>query len=207
MTTLQTKIPFSGFCDSFHGECIDDTLYYMLADDRGEVDDDLLEKARSVLRVEHFQTAYAKAYAEAFADNFGFEIEFSKLTSPGEYNFETDKIHCTVKLDDVKSILSSIDLAEFRKYVFEQCSHRGGFFSFYPANLEEWPIVADWDCNHVGILLGFIVKEEWADSQHIEEWELMDSHACSGSFEEWLFDDPNNSELLALVNSVNAAMV
>ena len=205
MTILQTKIPFSGFYCSIHEECIDNTLMQLLADEHGETDDDLLDEAHCVLSVEHFEIEYSKAYVEAFADSFGLKIGFSKLTSPREYNFETDEIHGTIKLDDVKSVLADIDLTEFKKYVFERCSHRDGFVSFYPANLEEWPPVENWDCNHVGILLDFIAKEEWSDSQQSEEWNLMESHSCNGSFEEWLLDDPKNKELLTLVNSIYEA--
>lgn len=95
---------------------------------------------------------------------------FADMTSPREYNFETDRIFVNVPVSVVRK-LWAISKADQHKTLSrvakERHSSRSGFISFYESNWQAWGPVATWDYNQLETLLIAcceIVGFDWQDS-------------------------------------------
>ena len=198
MTKLLARIPFQGFYNTIHDAAGDDALRHMFSDHATgcHVDEELYDKAFGLVNWRGFHNSYARGYCDAFSDEFELGLEFESLESPREYNFETDKIFVHIALDVVKRIFDETDAKGFAEYVLERCSHRSGFISHYPADLNEWPELSEWDHNHLYHLLNYYLLSEQGD-----DWELyaMESYSCNGYYDAWLTQA--NDELITLVNT------
>ncbi len=108
--------------------------------------------------------ATARAYCDAFeivaSDALGFPLglEFEEMTSPREYNFETDRLFARIP-DASLTRLFEMSVADghktFGALIKERHSSRSGFISFYSNSLEEWLErgLGDWDYNELETLL------------------------------------------------------
>lgn len=158
-------IPFQGFYETE----ISDIIEYHSMDENGDVQVPVSWAA--------LHSDVAKAYTKQWADRTGIPAKFDKLTSPREYNFETDKVHVTIGkawVEGMRTTLLAND--EFRHYVEEVCASRSGFISFVSTDIEEWPEV--W--GHREITLSF----QWLEQKlfpEVEE-EIIDDMRCNGGF-------------------------
>lgn len=104
--------------------------------------------------------AYAGAFNNWLSEQIGLplSLQFESMTSPWEYNFETDRIFCTISQKTVRRLFkiskaeNHVRLAAEIKRRFTSC---GGFVSFYANELADWLVkpLLTWDCNEVETLL------------------------------------------------------
>lgn len=122
--TIEIEVPFSGFYGSIHDMYIDNWVDFMLEGDEAEylgmTNDELSDKLYSMdyskIR-EAMCKHYIQAYNAIFYDNFNIELDlkFSEMTSPKFYNFETDRLYCTIDknvFDQVVSLLAESSVQE-----------------------------------------------------------------------------------------------
>ena len=132
-------------------------------------------------------------------------LKFEEMTSPREYNFETDRLFATVPDAFVRKLwrLSKVDdHARLQAMIAEHFTSRDGFASFYPNTLAAWPSdPMTWDHNELGtLLLAMIDLETFNEScaDHCLEgdgyldkgWQSgWDTAARADLFRQWLEDD------------------
>jgi hypothetical protein len=141
-------LPFSGFYESWESESVDHELESYIENLESESD---LPKDFDVWNADIDYSAiwndYAKAYVEAFVKycdvefNVELDLQFSELTSPSYYNFETDKLWATLPVAQLAKIRKEVEsYPEWSDKVKERHSSRDGFTSFISddVNDEEW---------------------------------------------------------------------
>lgn len=95
---------------------------------------------------------------------------FADMTSPREYNFQTDRIFVNVPVSVVRKLwtMSKADQHKtLSRVAKERHSSRSGFISFYESDWRDWGTVATWDYNQLETLLIVcceIVGFDWQDS-------------------------------------------
>lgn len=132
------------------------------------------------------------------------------MTSPREYNFETDRLFVTMPLYILERIRKQVDPATLAAAFKERFTSYDGFISHYAPRVPEKPL-ADWDHNETGTLLRAALGPDWDD------WPIYESLAdgSSGYFDaavkwsdfdesvrekrselltEWLEDDPGRAK-------------
>lgn len=190
MQTLSINIPFGGFFESKWSALVDDEVEqyaeHYAGDDQKEADiPEALRLSESEVSECVFWTcnysagyaAVARDYPEAFnaqaLNVLGFDLKltFEELTSPREYNFETDRIFCRIQVSIVRRLfaLSRKDKhARLSATIAARFTSRSGFTSFYDNTLQPWlekPLL-DWDANELGTLLIACLDGE------LDDWEI-----------------------------------
>lgn len=179
--TVEFNIPFAGFYGSHYDSMLDYELQQHCENRATESDHETDEKAfPKPLRLDESELsnlawrhanwsdahdAIARDYVEQFgyliAEEFsvnGNPLSFSLMTSPREYNFETDRLFARMPLAIAYLMMRESrnegheTLARMIKERFTSCS---GFISHYSNNLANWLAtpLADWDHNELGTLL------------------------------------------------------
>lgn len=189
---LQTTIPFAGFYESLHSSMISDTENQMFSDDNGNENTGLTSALFEICKHRQVFEKYADNYVKSFAEVFKIpSLMFEELKSPREYNFTTDRIFCTIDIEDVKRIHATLldgeGWAVFVEKAKEMFTSRSGFASFYNPDIETWGELEDWDANQLGCLLA-----AWADFEHGEEFDsyaeynLMEDYGSNGYIDNWI---------------------
>lgn len=118
-------------------------------------------------------------------------LEFGEMTSPREYNFETDRIFATIPLAVVR-IMWKLSEAEshatLRRVMEERHSSRSGFISFYSASWADWESkpLPDWDHNELQTLLIAVCEirgADWDDSEWALYYETTDSERAYSAWD------------------------
>ena len=176
MNKLESTIPFDGFYESFISADIDhqigqqiewDTDIYDLNEDEQQIlEDNYLDINRS-----SFYNEIAKHYTDLYIDalnerleGFRLNAKFKLLTSPREYNFETDRIFIEIEenhcIDFIKYIIKNYK-KELEKKIEDRFTSRSGFNSFYKNSLDLWTKdFKEWDCNMIGTCFELFDLEE-----------------------------------------------
>jgi uncharacterized protein (UPF0332 family) len=176
MNKLESTIPFCGFYCSFIDDDIDhqigqqiewDSDIYDLNEDEQQVlEDNYLSVNRS-----SFYNQIAEDYTNFYIDalneklkGFEFKSKFNLLTSPREYNFETDRIFIDIErdhaIDFIKYIIKNYK-KELENKIKERFTSRSGFSSFYKNSLDLWPKdYSEWDHNQIGTCFELFDLEE-----------------------------------------------
>jgi len=186
---METTIPFSGFYNSHHDSNLDYELESMFSDENGNSYQSIVEKASDLADWQAIHTDYAKKYTEALATKFDIRsLKFSKLSSPKFYNFETDRIFCTITQKEVKRIFKLVNKELLENEIKDRFTSRSGFISYYPNTIKEWPkALKDWDINHVGTLIEAYIKQaNNGDFESSEQAEIFDgsSEVCNSILDE-----------------------
>lgn len=161
-----TVIPFAGFYESIFSELAESSLSFITDSADNLTKDECGELATLVYGVQDFSALrhdIAKAYAESFSEWFkeetGFDLglQFESMTSPREYNFQTDRIFCFIDPAKVKELYrKETDKDIFAALIKERFTSRDGFASFYSNDLVQWLIEGkpeSWDHNQVETLI------------------------------------------------------
>jgi hypothetical protein len=218
MTKLAIKIPFEGFYESTHQAILDDWLEYeqdVLMTEKGKTLEQVQELAESFAENIDWKAvhlAYAKKYVETFNEFVANETriklnaEFIELTSPREYNFSTDCIYANVDTNIFKAIprLSRFNATKWAEFVKAEYTSYDGFFSFYPSNVNEWPVdIAEWGEARLGSLLEFWLSQYVDELQHaLSAFSLMEDLRCNGAIAELIFNHANK-EFIELLDALN----
>jgi hypothetical protein len=173
---METTIPFAGFYSSIHDEELDRALESIFSNSRGDVIPSLKDKAFDLVDWSECHLAYAEKYTECFADKFNLSLKFKMLCSPKYYNFETDRIICSIELAEVTRIFQSLENFDvLRQHIKGRFTSYDGFISHYPNKLEDWPIeLENWDHNQVGTLIeAYVIEKHGSRLGQYDEYTLM----------------------------------
>jgi|GEM_PF-1940851 len=194
MTTTPThfsaRIPFAGFYGSWHDDRVDEVEERMFQDDSGQLTSDYLyETFWSGVDYSEVFERYARAWTAALAHESGIAMDFEEMTSPREYNFQTDRVFAKISRSDLAKMLRAVRGKRLAAAIHERCTSRSGFCSFYPNDIRRWPRIADWDHNHVGIVLECYLELLCEQGQlAANEGDLAHEHIDDGDIEMWLAD-------------------
>ena len=176
MNKLESTIPFDGFYESFISDDIDhqigqqiewDTDIYDLNEDEQQV----LEDSYLSVNRKYFYNQIAEDYTNFYIDalnerlkGFTLNAKFQLLTSPREYNFETDRIFIEIEenhaIDFIKYIIKNYK-KELKEKIEDRFTSRSGFNSFYKNSLDLWPKdYSEWDHNQIGTCFELFYLEE-----------------------------------------------
>ena len=182
MNKLESTIPFDGFYNSFIDDDIDHQIGQQIEWDCDIYDLNVNEEKilwDSYLSVNrsYFYNQIAEDYTNFYIDdlnaklnyaypNHGFTLnaKFSFLTSPKEYNFETDRIFIDIEknhaIDFIKYIIKNYK-KELENKIEDRFKSRSGFNSYYKNSLDLWPKnYSEWDFNQIGTCFELFDLEE-----------------------------------------------
>jgi hypothetical protein len=142
-------LPFSGFYNSSHDEAIDNQEEQMFSFDDGEVHESLYEHYWKHMDHGELYKKYAKSYVEAISELTELELEFDGLSSPREYNFETDRIFAAISRKSLAKVIRAVRGERLKKMAKEMFASRSGFISYYSPSVSEWGRVEGWDHNQI----------------------------------------------------------
>ena len=182
MNKLESTIPFDGFYESFTSADIeyqigqqiewDSDIYDLNEDEQRILWANYLDINRS-----YFYHQIAKDYTDFYIDNlnarinyaypdYGFTLnaKFKLLTSPKEYNFETDRIFIDIEknhaVEFIKYIIKNYK-KELENKIKERFTSRSGFWSHYKNGLDLWTKdYSEWDHNQIGTCFELFDLEE-----------------------------------------------
>ena len=166
MNKLESTIPFDGFYESFISDDID---YQIGQQIEWDIDIyDLNENEQQILWDNYLSVNRSYLYNQIAEDYTNFYIEilnrrlkgftlkakFNLLTSPREYNFETDRIFIDIEknhaIDFIKYIIKNYK-KELENKIKERFTSRSGFWSHYKNGLDLWTQdYSEWDHNQIG---------------------------------------------------------
>ena len=176
MNKLESTIPFDGFYESFISDDIDhqigqqiewDSDIYDLNEDEQQILwDNYLSVNRSSFYnqiAEHYTDLYIDALNERLK-GFTLNAKFNLLTSPREYNFETDRIFIDIEknhaVEFIKYIIKNYK-KELENKIKERFTSRSGFWSHYKNGLDLWTKdYSEWDHNQIGTCFELFDLEE-----------------------------------------------
>lgn len=205
---LAVQIPFSGFYGTSHDAMFEDWLereQELLSQDHGASDDQLAELSNKFydgINWQALRTDYAKDYCDSLAhlipqenaDGFAPKIDFLEMTSPREYNFETDCIYADISVNDLKVMLHTIPKEDWCVFVKEKCTSRSGFISFHSPNFDDWePDLQLWGEARLGMVLEAYLTHILApdDINESLSWSLMEPFSGNGGIDNLIFKHAN----------------
>ena len=166
MNKLESTIPFDGFYNSYISSDIehqigqqiewDCDIYDLNENEQQILWDNYLSVNRSSFYneiAEHYTDLYIDALNEIL-EGFTLKAKFNLLTSPKEYNFETDRIFIDIErdhaIDFIKYIIKNYK-KELENKIKERFTSRSGFWSHYKNGLDLWTKdYSEWDHNQIG---------------------------------------------------------
>jgi hypothetical protein len=184
--TQLINIPFAGFYDSMYDAQIDSAREFHA---ENELDRQREEKIAPALESSDFDAilfdcadygkmhqALARQFLERFTDRVSdmigipLVLSFAEMTSPREYNFETDRIFAHVPMATVQAMYDAVDRDVLAEEISERFTSRSGFISFYSNGAQDWhdkPLTA-WDANELGTLLRALIRQHADDPETAE---------------------------------------
>ena len=184
-------LPFGGFYN-MHAE--DFGEIDRLADDwtdrhEGDIPESLMALARDGADYEAARLAYSKEYCASLLEYAGLDGEFSAMTSPRWYNFETDRIFATVDRAAIARLWRGVDKADLQAMMKRLFTSRDGFISGYSNCLADWGRLSDWDHNQLGtLLLVWLETEKGGDWDFNDELSLVEDLQGNGGTDAELYD-------------------
>ena len=133
--TIKTTINFGGFYNSIHDDNIEWACESYYSDDNGICDWDIIldnvdfKKLRGV-----YIDLYCDLFSDWLKENYNLAIKFKNisLSSPREYNFETDKILCDIDIMENESLIKTMKAKPaFLDWLKDRAKSKSGYISFY----------------------------------------------------------------------------
>ena len=176
MNKLESTIPFDGFYNSYISSDIEhqigqqiewDTDIY----DLNENEQQILWDNYLTINRSYFYNQIAEDYTNFYIEilnrrlkGFTLKAKFNLLTSPREYNFETDRIFIDIEknhaIDFIKYIIKNYK-KELEKKIQDRFTSRSGFYSYYKNSIDLWTKdFKEWDCNMIGTCFELFNLEE-----------------------------------------------
>lgn len=185
---METFIPFAGFYNSVHDSNLDWALESIVSDDRGDPDRELYDRLFDCTEWCKVHEDYALKYAREFSSKYEIDLGFKRLISPKYYNYETDRILCTISDAEVMRLWETKDYARLQKVCKERFTSCDGFISHYKNDYTLWPIdPLEWDCNQVETLimshLDMGTHREWEIYAIDEPYCIIDRHISEQGIE------------------------
>jgi hypothetical protein len=179
-------LPFSGFYETLHAECLESALESTFTDEEGNP---TLETAYLKVSWKKAHEGYAKVYTLAMSELTGLDFKFESITFPREYNFESETLYANVAEKAVQRLFATTNTPGLSTLARERFTSRDGFLSFYSPDLTNWPQdPTTWDHNQLGCLLQAYLDQEHPSSEsgrfcQWAELELLEHARCNGVIE------------------------
>ena len=132
---VKTTINFGGFYNSIHDDNIEWACESYFTDDDGNCDWDIILDSVDFKKI---RGVYIDLYCDLFSDwlkeNYNLAIKFKNisLSSPREYNFETDKILCDINQVENESLINAMYAKPaFLDWLKDRAKSKSGYISFY----------------------------------------------------------------------------
>lgn len=186
---METRIPFEGFYETKWSQGIDDAEEQCVESLAGEHDIEQDEIAALLWRKCNYRQAYlyiAQEYVPPFQDALnralGLDIAliYKDMTSPREYNFETDKIWAEISYRDALRLARRVGRKALRKEAKDMFTSRDGFCSFYDPDISTWGQLRTWDHNQLYCLLSAAVD---ATQDEDLSWGIYEDFSSNGYFD------------------------
>jgi hypothetical protein len=205
MKTQSITIPFPGFyysiLDSEMDNVLEREVEYMLEMQKEErlAKHEMLDEKefREIFErninykiwQEHIAQEWVESFSIYFKGTTGLDLplSFEEMTSPREYNFETDRVFASAPSSAIVKLFkeSKRNLhVNFAKVIEDSFTRRDGFIPHYSNDIEEWtekPITS-WDHNEVGTLIASFLQDDEDLFFHIYE-----GMSENGDFDEGLW--------------------
>lgn len=191
----EINIPFPGFYESHLSDAVDRELEQFVENrcedqaadwpeplrlsesDMGELSWRPMDHSAAYCDIARDYVTEFDAWAgEVLGESRGFK--FSLMTSPREYNFETDRLFVTCSAAFIKRLwkMSKADEHEtLRRYIADRFTSRSGFISHYRNDLESWGALDNWDYNQLGTLLLACLELSGADDDGMSRYWVYES--------------------------------
>lgn len=146
MKRIEIELPFSGFDNTVHDYDIERAIEngfnydYESGEDK-EVPTDIW---MADINYSAILKEYAEAYVNAFGKEFDLDLAFVEMTSPREYNFKTDRIFCTVPLEQINKIRKEVEAhKDWPQYIKDNYTSYDGFWSNFSSDYQNKDWTAD----------------------------------------------------------------
>ena len=216
----EVNIRFTGYYNSGYSEIIeqavegisdDENIAYKYGYDyntHGDIEDFLrmreidIEAEKSLIEdsvnytasQESLNDIYVNHFTSHINEHFGLDIQlkYSRMESPREYNFMTDRLFCAISEGDIaKLYLFAVDnLRSFRMVLNNNFTPRSGFIPNYSKDLNKWLAkpLTEYDQNELHILLEVLIYSEYQEDEdntfNSEVYNaVFESAICNGNFE------------------------
>lgn len=157
---MEARIPFNGFYEStwsFELDCIEEQEAEQLASEEyegfeaSEIQEIIFRRADYSAMYSDIAAEYVKAFQSWLEDewNIGIELRFNALTSPREYNFETDRLFVEVTANRMRALMEAVGHRRIATAARKLFTSRSGFISFYNPNIDMWGELESWDHNQL----------------------------------------------------------
>lgn len=194
---MDIVIPFNGFYESTACMLLSDETESLFQDDSGNSDvPDAFHFAYgwNTALLEGYAREYVQAFAQEVGDKLDIDLstlEFKSLYSPREYNFESDRITCTIDITAVQLLWELASPMTLQALIAERHTSRSGFISFYTNTLSSWPVqIREWDKNQLETLLLAAMSD--AGIEEVDEYDLMDRARGNGVLSSLIWDNMND---------------
>jgi hypothetical protein len=203
---FEIQLPFSGLYCSIHSNEAErevNSVAEYWADLMGsDMPESLADLFLDAADYSTFNSEYAKAYSGAFLDEYlDGDGQFSAMSSPRFYNFETDRVFVTVGRGAIAKMLRKVDRERLTQVAKDRHTSRSGFASHYDPDWRTWGRVIGWDHNELQtLLLAYLETESWQDWDQCTEYALMEHAQCNGKYHQWLWNGPKADRAWKLFN-------
>jgi hypothetical protein len=182
--TIEIQLPFCGFYSSEADQRIDwevESYFDKEGDGMGEQPENFFTDFNDweVIR-DNYSKTYVECFEEWLADyNIELTLEYSAMTSPKYYNFETDRLFVNVPQEQLIKIYHNLDKSILKDMILSRHTSYDGFVSFYSNDIATWQDkpLTDWDANEWHTVLLAAIKQ--ANTEVIDS-EILD---CSYGYE------------------------
>ena len=215
MKKLLTTIPFNGFYESEHAAELDRAVEDFF-DPEGNGTPDIPDNFYwSFNKWGEIRLEYVKVYLRNFEDAFNeatglaLKLPLESMTSPREYNFETDRLFAYISKAGARRLRKYVDNEKLAELIRDTFTSYDGFWSHYSNDLSDhagsgsfkkgWPKdVTEWDHNQLGTLIQAALltsgevteRDDWRrftfDFMEGSLCNGFPSDICYGHFQEWL---------------------
>jgi hypothetical protein len=190
MKNLIINIPFAGFYETRWNDGLDGVEAYTVEaleeeHKTGNIADLIWQCANYYKSYQHVAEKFVDYFNDYIKEEYELDLDlkFESMTSPREYNFETDRIFCFIGSDKVHMLLDYLPVAALEAAIKARFTSRSGFISSYPNRLEDWDAdPTTWDHNQLGTLLVALLAD--AEDYEWEIWERMsDGNVFDSAFD------------------------
>lgn len=204
--TFLSTIPFAGFYGGLHDYEADRKIESALEYAELRPSDSLYQELQDLAYsgAADFPAAFedmAQAYAESFLDWLSLDGKFESMTSPREYNFETDRVFVELTRSDLARLWRGVDKARFAARCKERFTSCSGFISHYSPDWRTWGPLSTWDHNQLGTLTGaYAETEQGGDWSFYNECDLLESYSCNEGMHNALWSGDKADRFWRIVN-------
>lgn len=182
MSQMLTTIPFAGFYESRYSGGLDSVqerfVEYEVEKNPGlnpDIPNEALWHCADYGKAyDHIARAYVDQFNQHLIDEYELDLDlkFESMTSPREYNFQTDRIFCEISEENVRKLREAVSDPALRHAIKERFTSRSGFISSYDNDLDDWSTdLLTWDHNELGTLLVALLSDDEGWDWKI--WERM----------------------------------